>query len=992
MANRYLRASGNWDGAVWAATSSGAAGSASTPTSSDDVYIDSSFTLNANADIDVTSFRVSYSFTGTINFGSGSHSLGVVQFTGGNINLQSSIITVSGMTASMTGGTTGSINPGSSTVIIEGTISTPLVYGVANRNINLNTVIVNRSIGALSHTNINTLILAGTTSNNIYVSNNSTFNVRKIIYKGSSANIGTTPSGGNATINFPGSNQIIYIDKPTISGVSATGSGTYYVDNISPSRPVSGWTYSTPSLISSLSDNFNAPAIDTNKWTVTGGTLTQSGGTLNFSGTGFATATIISKNQYLAEGSGIKFKASVGTGSLTAYLAIASQQYGISATTNIPNIYAFISPTQVRLHLQADTSFTSLNYTNSYSYYQIRESSGTIYLDGSNDGIAYTNITSVDASDYGLDTTQLIARPNFAFYRDSSGTISIDDFNVELEPTAQFTQNTTSGNTPLTVNFTDQSNFSPTSWSWDFGDSTTSTSQNPSKTYSAPGTYTVSLTSSKTGTSRSVTKTGLITVSPNVYTRSISGTLKISGSVSRTLTANRSISGTLKLGGGVDNRLIRDAEAIQGKRFLYKVYDEDGTYIETWGKEVIDELNYTHEINMVGSTITVQLARNSDSISTSTEPLLTEDGEPLLTEDNQPIEAVTVTRNNIGAGTSVDYNNRVDIWAYYGSTEPLYTESMEEILTEDGEPILVDLGAPNGRKIFSGFISEINSRYGNTDTTIVQLTSYGWDLDQYILTTNDNKTTRTFNSTDPSVIIKTSLDRFNAVADDSHIVYESGSIPNTSTSVSYTFKVNTYKEVMDKTLELMPSDWFYRVDLGTGLVTYNERRQQPHHRFLLGKHIKALDLKGSTMDTVNHVLFTGGGEPALFIEEKENPANRTRRRLEVMSDNRVTLSASAKTIAEGKVEDNNKIQYRTTIEVLSDVYDIESISVGETVGFRNFGNYIDSLTMQVVGLSYNPDFVQLQLETKPPTINKRLEDIRRNLQVTENQNVPDAPS
>ena len=48
-----------------------------------------------------------------------------------------------------------------------------------------------------------------------------------------------------------------------------------------------------------------------------------------------------------------------------------------------------------------------------------------------------------------------------------------------------------------TVNFTDQSsapNSSVAQWSWNFGDATTSTSQNPAKIYSAPGTYPVTLT------------------------------------------------------------------------------------------------------------------------------------------------------------------------------------------------------------------------------------------------------------------------------------------------------------------------------------------------------------------------------------------------------------------------------------------------------------------------------------------------------------------
>ncbi|MBZ0305872.1 MAG: PKD domain-containing protein, partial [Anaerolineae bacterium] len=61
-------------------------------------------------------------------------------------------------------------------------------------------------------------------------------------------------------------------------------------------------------------------------------------------------------------------------------------------------------------------------------------------------------------------------------------------------PTAAFTQNVTSGEIPLTVNFTNQSSGNITSYSWDFGDGTTSTEQNPSHIFNTASTYTVVLT------------------------------------------------------------------------------------------------------------------------------------------------------------------------------------------------------------------------------------------------------------------------------------------------------------------------------------------------------------------------------------------------------------------------------------------------------------------------------------------------------------------
>ncbi|MEM7103207.1 MAG: PKD domain-containing protein, partial [Bacteroidota bacterium] len=49
-------------------------------------------------------------------------------------------------------------------------------------------------------------------------------------------------------------------------------------------------------------------------------------------------------------------------------------------------------------------------------------------------------------------------------------------------------------NSGLTANFTDLSTGNPTSWMWDFGDGNSSTSQNPSHTYTNAGSYTVCLT------------------------------------------------------------------------------------------------------------------------------------------------------------------------------------------------------------------------------------------------------------------------------------------------------------------------------------------------------------------------------------------------------------------------------------------------------------------------------------------------------------------
>ncbi len=87
---------------------------------------------------------------------------------------------------------------------------------------------------------------------------------------------------------------------------------------------------------------------------------------------------------------------------------------------------------------------------------------------------------------------------------------------VAAPPVADFTADVSS---PIiipvggTINFTDVSTNSPTSWSWDFGGGATNvTVQNPSVTFNTVGTYTISLTATNSFGSDTEVKTGFVQV------------------------------------------------------------------------------------------------------------------------------------------------------------------------------------------------------------------------------------------------------------------------------------------------------------------------------------------------------------------------------------------------------------------------------------------------------------------------------------------------
>ncbi len=88
-------------------------------------------------------------------------------------------------------------------------------------------------------------------------------------------------------------------------------------------------------------------------------------------------------------------------------------------------------------------------------------------------------------------------------------------------PATDFSASPTSGPAPLAVTFKDLSTGTVSSWSWGFGDGGTSSEQNPTYTFNAPGTFTVSLTVTGPGGSTTEIKTNFISVSEPVVKYSL---------------------------------------------------------------------------------------------------------------------------------------------------------------------------------------------------------------------------------------------------------------------------------------------------------------------------------------------------------------------------------------------------------------------------------------------------------------------------------------
>ncbi|MDD3545718.1 MAG: PKD domain-containing protein, partial [Kiritimatiellae bacterium] len=102
--------------------------------------------------------------------------------------------------------------------------------------------------------------------------------------------------------------------------------------------------------------------------------------------------------------------------------------------------------------------------------------------------------TSTDQSPtytYTEPGTYNVTLTAYTIYGENTSTT--ETVTVEAPPAASFSTNTTAGNAPLDVAFTDLSTGNVTAWAWDFGDGNTSTDRNATHTYAAPGLYSVTL-------------------------------------------------------------------------------------------------------------------------------------------------------------------------------------------------------------------------------------------------------------------------------------------------------------------------------------------------------------------------------------------------------------------------------------------------------------------------------------------------------------------
>lgn len=293
MANRYVVASGNWNGPVWAATSGGAAGSAATPNGNDDVFIDANFTLSVNVN-----FQSIKSFTqtnGTLNLGANTltvyYSFSSTGTTARTINLGSGKLDLQPSDANSHFTLSGSnltFTPGTSTISVNRSSYPSGALNFATNSVTFNDVAMSLGSSSAGSSTENItgsptfrlldIRSANSAAHTVTVDSSAQIKAQKLILLGASSSnkLNIQPVSGGATFTVYDSSygQFVNIGNINTPGPVSSFAPMYIGSNSVAS--LANWLTQDPPKISTLVDPLTlAPGSNTN-WTIP----TYSGATL----------------------------------------------------------------------------------------------------------------------------------------------------------------------------------------------------------------------------------------------------------------------------------------------------------------------------------------------------------------------------------------------------------------------------------------------------------------------------------------------------------------------------------------------------------------------------------------------------------------------------------------------------------------------------------------------------------------------------------------
>jgi hypothetical protein len=302
------------------------------------------------------------------------------------------------------------------------------------------------------------------------------------------------------------------------------------------------------------------------------------------------------------------------------------------------------------------------------------------------------------------------------------------------------------------------------------------------------------------------------------------------------------------------------------------------------------------------------------------------------------------------------------------------TVTPQEYNGASGASIMIDSSAANARSGDVIFYTDSGLQQDSAHTLTMKVyQSYG-------------ATRVTYSTLDPSEILRRIIKDYNRQG--GQLTYDSSSIENTGTVVSYPFNTNTVFEGFKKCLEMAPANWYFYIDQATNKVHFHPKSSATIHTLTLGIEFEKSEFETRVESVINKIYLTGGPDPVtptqnLFRVYKNQTSidnNDGEVRAISYSDGRVIDTTTMDIMAHALLDEYPNPEIRTTLNLLAGGnIVIENVKPGDMFKFAGFPGGPPAPNLQLARYEYSPDRIGGTLSSTPPDVNKRIEDIKRNL-------------
>jgi len=378
-------------------------------------------------------------------------------------------------------------------------------------------------------------------------------------------------------------------------------------------------------------------------------------------------------------------------------------------------------------------------------------------------------------------------------------------------------------------------------------------------------------------------------------------------------------------------------------RLLYKVYQEDGTFVETLN-DVISDISITKEINGGDGPFTITLARKID---------------------------------DFGEGTDIDFNYRVKVYLFdsFNPTGKLiangYIISYEPYLNGNEEGLTITCLSA---------ISKLSNDYYRLGTSAVA-SELGVEL-------ADMRADEMMTSV---------VNHYRSIETNSMIGAPSGltqTTDNAGNLFDFTLRLFNKKHLealkeIAKYFARYKSNgyWFYwRINTAGNLEVKNIS-QTATHKFTIGKNITSISGQKTIEGLVNRVYFwnekgTTSSEYLKLTTDDTDSQNEYDIVSEYINDSSVTNATAAGLLSSARVYDNKDPKVKIKIELNSD-YDLSSIEPGQTCQIFNLKNNPYKLgedkVLFIHSITYEVDKATLEIAEAADDFTDMVEEERNRL-------------